>query len=387
MRRFLAAAYAFKFFDSFILIFPLYAVMFVDAGLSPIQISIVLLVWSVTTFVLQVPTGVLADRWPRRYVLAGAEAMLALCFVCWWAVPHFWGFLVGLVLWGLKSALAGGTYEALLYDELKAHGRQMDYPRVYGRSRAIQAGATVLAALGAALAARWGYGAALLASIAAVIVSTAMALIMPPAARVLETGDHDYIAHLKQGLATALADRTVLGILGFSALVLALGGALEEFWPIFGIKVGLSRPLIALFVGGQQTIQGLASLLAHRLMGVGRRWFYALFGLAGAMLVAAGLIFNAPAMAVLALYSGAMRLIDVSFEGRLQHAIPSDNRATVGSVKGFATQIGVSSLYLVMGPLAEATSYRTAFIACGCAGLAMGLVSLTLSARRAQSRG
>ena len=387
MRRFLAAIYAFKIFDSFILIFPLYAVMFVDAGMSPVEISIVLMVWSVVTFVMQVPAGVLADRWPRRYVLAAAQATLAACFIVWWLDPHFWGFLIGLALWGLKSALTGGTFEALLYDELKAAGRAMEYPRFYGRCRAIQAGATVAASVGAAAMARLGYGVALEASIAAVAVSAATVLTLPPAARALATTDRDYLAHLRQGLRFALADRSVLGILAFSAAVVALGATLEEFWPIFGAKVGLSRAWIALFVAGQQTIEATASLLAHRLSGVGRRWFHGLFALCGAALIGAALAFSAPAMAVLALYSGAMRLIDVSFEGRLQHAIPSDNRATIGSVKSFAAQIGIWALYLTMGPLAQATSYRMAFVACGAAGLVIGVALLVGSARVRQSPG
>src|ERR1700684_453103 len=119
MRRFLAAAYAFKFFDSFILIFPLYAVMFVDAGLTPVQISIVLIAWSATAFTLQIPSGVIADRWSRRHILACAQLARAAGFVVWLFYPHFWGFLVGLVLWGVKSAFTSGTFEALLYDELK----------------------------------------------------------------------------------------------------------------------------------------------------------------------------------------------------------------------------------------------------------------------------
>ena len=387
MRRFLAAAYAFKVFDSFILIFPLYAVMFVDAGLSPVEIAIVLMVWSGVTFVMQVPAGVLADRLPRRFVLAAAQATLALCFLVWWLDPHFWGFLIGLALWGLKSALAGGTFEALLYDELKSAGRAMEYPRIYGRCRAIQAGAVVAASIGAAAAARFGYGVALEASIAAVAVSAATALSMPPAARALATADRDYLAHLRQGLRFAFADRSVLGILAFAAAVVALGATLEEFWPIFGAKVGLSRAWIALFVGAQQTIEATASLTAHRLSGVGRRRFYGLILICGAGLIAAALAFSAPAMALLALYSGAMRLIDVSFEARLQNAIPSENRATIGSVKSFAAQIGIWALYLVMGPLAQATSYRTAFMVCGAVALSIGAACLAASARFRQSAG
>jgi hypothetical protein len=169
--------------------------------------------------------------------------------------------------------------------------------------------------------------------------------------------------------------------------VLALGGALEEFWPIFGIKVGLSRPLIALFVGGQSAVEMAASLIAHRVSRLASRWIYGLFTLSGAMLLGAAGLFSPPAMILLALYSGLLKMIDVVFEGRLQQAIPSDRRATIGSVKGFAGQIGVTGLYLGFGPLAQATSYRMAFGACGAAGLAIGLTYLASARGRMVRRG
>ena len=140
MTSFLARLSAFKFFDSFILIVPLYAVMFVDAGLTPVQISVALIAWSATAFTLQIPSGVIADRWSRRHILALAQLARAAGFVVWLLYPHFWGFLAGLVLWGIKSAFTSGTFEALLYDELKAQGRAHDYTRVYGRARAAKRG-------------------------------------------------------------------------------------------------------------------------------------------------------------------------------------------------------------------------------------------------------
>jgi len=56
-------------------------------------------------------------------------------------------------------------------------------------------------------------------------------------------------------------------------------------------------------------------------------------------------------------------------------------------VKSFAAQIGIWALYLTMGPLAQATSYRMAFVACGAAGLAIGVALLVGSARVRQSPG
>ena len=74
-RAFLARVYAFRFLDGFVLIYPLYTVMFAAKGLTPSQVAATLMAWSVTGFLLQIPMGVLADRFSRRWLMAGAEAL------------------------------------------------------------------------------------------------------------------------------------------------------------------------------------------------------------------------------------------------------------------------------------------------------------------------
>lgn len=69
MKKTLNAIYGFKFFDDFILIYPLYAVMFTDAGMQPWQLAALLMVWSATSIVLEIPSGAWADK-------------------CYWA--HYW---------------------------------------------------------------------------------------------------------------------------------------------------------------------------------------------------------------------------------------------------------------------------------------------------------
>lgn len=382
MKGFLARAYAFSFFDRFILIFPLYTVMFVDAGLTPVEITVCMTAWSITSFVLQVPSGVIADRRSRPHILALAQLVRGVGFGVWLLYPHFWGFFAGLQLWGLKSAFTSGTFEALLYDELKARGQAQDYVRVFGRTRAVQSAGVLLAAIGAAIAARSGYGAMLTASLVSVALASAAAFSLPPAPRAASAGGHDFLAHLRLGLVTSFGAPAVLSILAFSAIVLALGAALEEFWPIFGAKVGLSRSVISWFVGAQNAVELLVSLVAWRFAALPARGFYALVALGGSLLGAAGALFTAPAMVLLAAYSGVMKLVAVIFEGRLQHLIPSDARATIGSVKSFLGQIGITALYMGFGPLAQWASYQVAFAACGVVGICVGLAYLVLARLR-----
>ena len=77
-----------KALDAFVLIYPLYTVMFVAHGLTPVQVSATLMAWSITAFILQIPSGVLADRYSRRWILAGAQVLRVIGLLVWIASPR-----------------------------------------------------------------------------------------------------------------------------------------------------------------------------------------------------------------------------------------------------------------------------------------------------------
>ena len=382
MNAFLAKVYGFKFLDAFILIYPLYAVMFVDAGLSASQIGLTLAVWSVTAFALEIPAGVLADRWPRRAILSAAQLARAAGFAAWLMWPTFWGFLAGFLLWGVKSAFTSGTFEALVYDALKAEGREGDYTRIAGRAEAMQFVGILAASAATAALIGFGYRPVLMASIAGCGLAALVPLTFPRVARARAAGDRSYFSHLKLGLRQAAGDRVVLDLIVFIALALTFGGALEEFWAIFAIKAGLTRAGVALFIAAIAAAQAAASALAHRTAGANRRWFYGAFAFNGGLLILAAALFRPASVILLVAFSGAFKVIDVVFEARLQHAIPSESRATIASVKAFAVELAVTALLLSFGPLAQATSYRGAFLIFGGLIVALGAAYL---ARRVPS--
>ena len=55
--------------DEFMPIFPVYALLFAENGLSSVEISGLFVLWSVVTFVLEVPSGAWADTVSRRLLL------------------------------------------------------------------------------------------------------------------------------------------------------------------------------------------------------------------------------------------------------------------------------------------------------------------------------
>lgn len=362
---FLGRIYAFKFFDGFSLIYPLYAVMFVQHGLTPVQVSATLVAWSVTAFALQIPAGVLADRWPRRVLLACAQLARAVGFAVWILWPSFPGYLVGLMLWGVKSAFTNGTFEALVYDELAARDRQWDYARVVGRAQGINFASVLLASVGASAMMRFGYGAVIGASIVGGLAAGIAALSLPTTRRSLAVAPLNPLRHLREGFTFAVGHPVIPGLIGFMALTQMFGLALEAFWPVFGAEAGLTTAAVAIFVGAISASEATAAALAHRMRTAPRALFQAILLLNGALIALAAAVYRPWTVALVVVLCGLFKVIEVNFDARLHAVIPTESRATLASAKSFTVQVAMTLFLFGFGPLAQATSYRTAFISCG----------------------
>ena len=382
MGRLLLGACALRFLDAFVLIAPFYTLMFAERGLTPAQIGVVLASWSIMGLVLEVPCGVLADRVSRRWLLSAAQVVRCAGFLVWLAFPGFWGFLIGLMLWGLKSATLSGAFEAVIYDELKALGRESDYVRIFGRTQAARFSGVLAASLGAAAAASvLDYNAMIWASIASGLAAAGSALLLPPAPRSAATGRWGYFAHLKRGAVEAASLPGVPALILFIAGMQAVVYACADYWQLFGREVGLPKPGIALFTAGMAAVGSIAAGVAHRLRDVSALMLQLLLILAGTCVIAAAVIYQAWSIVLPIAYVAIYWLVDTNADARFQHALRPETRATVASVKGFAMQCGTSLLMLGFGVIAQGSAYRWAFLAYGAVLVLLGGGFALVSAR------
>jgi MFS family permease len=133
-RRFLRYYYLTTVCYDFVFAYAIYTVFFSLRGLTVFQISLLLSWWTVTSIVLEIPTGALADSWSRRKMLALAPLIKSFCFLTWFlAGGSFYLFALGFLLWSAGSSLSSGTSEALLYDTLVHYGKRDDYEKALGR--------------------------------------------------------------------------------------------------------------------------------------------------------------------------------------------------------------------------------------------------------------
>ncbi len=331
-------------------IYPLYALLFVDTGLTDAQISVLFAIWSAVGVVVEVPTGALADRFSRRSNLVAGGILTATGYAAWVLLPGFAGFALGFVLWGLGSSLVSGAAEALLYDGLAAAGAREHYARVNGWVNAAELVAQVPAALAAtALFALGGYQLAGWVSVGVALAAAGLAARLPEPPRDVvpeddEEEDLGYLATLRAGLSEAASRSAVRGVL-VAAMALAAFDAVEEYFPLMVAEWGVpvawvpiaDLPIVAAGV--------LGAVLAGRVARLSGMALGGLLAVSMALLGASGLLAHPAGIAGVALFYGGYRAVLVVVDARLQDRIGSRSRATVTSVAGLGTDLLTFGIY------------------------------------------
>ncbi|MEV4919477.1 MFS transporter [Streptomyces tirandamycinicus] len=431
VRRLERTLYLYAGLEDFVLLYPLYALLFAEHGLDTAEISSLFALWSLTALLVEVPSGVWADVVSRRLMTTVGPLLAAAGFALWVLFPSYGAYAAGFALWGVGGGLRSGAMEALVHDELERLGAASRYARVMGRAAAVSMASTAAATAVAAPAfARGGELLVGAASVTACLLCAAVGAALPehrvpaalraesakpakPAKTVktvktvksaesLKSADSaqsaksaqsansaksvklravrgTYAATLRAGLAEVRGSSRVRHALLLSVVAGSVWGALDEYVPLLAAATGAATATVPLLVLVVWVGVTLGSLLA----GPGERLSGRALGAAvaaGAAALAVGALSGGPGGFVLV---GAgflvFQLTDVLADARLQGAITGPSRATVTSLAGLGTGLTTLLVYGAYAGLSAHASHGTVFALLGLPYLA---VAVTLGRAR-----
>jgi MFS family permease len=103
-------------------------------GFSLVELGILEGVFHLTTFIMEIPTGIVADLWGRKLsrVLGRIVFLISLGIMFW--SYSFTLQLIGFVLTAIGYNLGSGAGEALLYDSMKELGIEAQYKKTAGKN-------------------------------------------------------------------------------------------------------------------------------------------------------------------------------------------------------------------------------------------------------------
>ena len=350
-------------------VFPFIVIYFLDLGFSFSQYFVLIGVWTAGTVFFEVPTGVVADSYSRKWsviaglVIAGASAV---------GLGLTESYPLLLVLFGLNGigfTFFSGAEDAWAIDNLYHHGRGDLIENFYAKNQAIMYLGMVAGPLAAgAIVAVWGirplwfvWGVGYLLTAAGL---TLMAEHYTPARRTSATALGQSFKQTGEALRLLTSDRN----LGFAFAVAAFIALLfldNGFWQPLLVDLELPVAGIGYVTAGAALVGAVMSLLIPRL---GRYDFR--------VLLASGIVTKMIILVVVPVLYGPRYLIASAmfialeatgtFEGPLlnpyiQQRLPSRLRATAVSIKSMIFKMIMGLGGITLGIIADRTSLRTVF--------------------------
>jgi MFS family permease len=332
---------------SLILWVPIWVVFLQGKGVALTQIGVLEgFAWLLTAF-LEVPTGAIADRWGRKASIALGGMLYALAMFLILAEALSPAFLLGYALWNSSMAFVSGADTALLYDTLKADGREDQAARQSGRYAAIQQGSQgVAAVIGAAIATVDITLCFTLCGVAA-LIATGLVVTMKEPPHVDEDGAArlGYWKNLQTAVGIAARRPVVRALLLLYATILTL--PLVVYYVLlqpYAVGVGLPIATLGIVVAGVQLTSVVASWLAYRATRYVALTTITAIGV-GLLILTQGLLGavpSIPSIGLVLLVALVPALLGPLLLARLNELIPSAQRATILSLSALMFELGLA---------------------------------------------
>lgn len=234
-------------------------------GITAVGVGIATAVFLAFNLIFDIPSGVLADRWSRKGVLAVSAIALGICSVLLGSSNGLLLYVIGEVFYGVYIVSTSGTYNALIYDSLHEEGRADQYSKFAGRAYALfLAGAGVANIASGFLAQQFSYRTAFFITVVSCLLNVLIILsIREPKFHKLEQKERV----LKQ-LGTVVAAIGRIHLLRALIIILTTLSIAElfksEFGQLYMLRYFSSPEIIGLLWAAYAFTWALGSLIAHR---------------------------------------------------------------------------------------------------------------------------
>lgn len=340
-------------------------------GISLFQVQILQSWFMFWLFVLEVPTGAIADKFGRKHSMALGGVVVTIAVLVYASMPNFAIFLLAEFLFAVAMALISGADSALLYDALKESGNEDQSKKIFGRAHSFHLlGMLIAGPVGSLIAAQFGLRAPTLASAIPFLLAAGVAWSIPEPKRGNTTSQSpNYLETVRGGL-SFLRHHRFARILTLNAILVS-AAVYYVVWFYQPILTELSVPIIyfgwlhAVLVGFEIIV---ASNFARfeRWFGSDQRYlnFTALVTVATFLLVA--LLPNLLTVLLFIIFAGGFGLTRLEYiTVILNKNIPSGQRATVLSSISMFRRFALFIINPIVGLLAT----RSLWLALALVGL------------------
>lgn len=364
MPRVIKLFYLQRFFHHLNFFWAIDKIFFSHSGINPFQISIILSLWCAYVLIFEVPSGAIADRWSRRWVMTIGSIFHTLSYLIWIFFSGFNWFLLGYLLRGTGSFLQSGTKEALVYDHLKNLGMADRYEKYNGYLWVITSLAFLIASLlSGLLADKFSFTLVLILTVITNVISTIFTVMMPDAPKSKSTQELSYWRFIIDAFKTAKKNPLLLQAIFYTMTVLAVDGVLDEYDQLYVTSIGLPLAGLGIWWGLRMGSEMLAGLVAHKIKFLGREKLLEYIAWISLVAITLSALINSILMIIiLAICFFFFSIAVILNEARMQSLIESHQRATISSINALTKESVAILIGLGFGYVATAVNPRIAML-------------------------
>lgn len=348
-------------------------------GMTLTQLGLLETIFHITSFLMEVPTGAVADIYGRRISRILGRLFSVISVVILLFSDSFVWFAGSFIITALSYNLESGAGDALIYDSMKELGVDNDYMRVSGNKEMIYQIAAIISFLAGGYLATRSYDMAFAITVAVGILTFGYAFLFvePTIGKKVFEGRirHQFIDQLKESI-RILRDQKRLGFLIlFSQFIMSFVTTVFFYLQNYMKGDGYSETAI----GALYAVTALGgAILAPQVYKI------------EAIIKERGILLYMPIITTLSLYgiafskwhflffipmSLAEGLIFIALGDYINKVIPSEHRATILSMASMAFSFFMITIFPLVGVIGDHFSLKTSFFAMAILATVLTLVN------------
>lgn len=355
-------------------------------GFDAASIGVMAAAYAAVVPLLEVPSGILADRWSRNWVMVCGSLALAASSLLGGLSTNVVTYILAAMILGVYFAMNSGTVDSVVYDVvLEETGSSDLYETWIGRVRMVESGAFVISALIGGVLAEWtSTRFTYFASVPFIVLAVLAFLRFDEPRLHRSTEPVSLRSHVAWTFRTMTRQRDVVRFMLLAALVALVSQLVFEFGPVWLVVLAAPAVLYGPYWAGLVATLGLGGYLVSKLR-LERRTTVVVLAVLGPPVAALLILSRSLTVVVIAQVVLALLLAVIGIHaGRLLHdAVPSTIRAGVASGVGTLSWVLFVPVSLVFGWLArEQGVHRSGWILTGTA-LVVSVLLVVSAFRRA----
>ncbi|MBL7160125.1 MAG: MFS transporter [Candidatus Aenigmarchaeota archaeon] len=360
--------YLLRFFRSFHMVSGVLIPFFTDWGnLNFTQVLFLQSWFLIWVFLLEIPTGTVADYLGRKTSLFFAGLVGTVGAIIYSSSPNFYVFMIGEFLFAMSVALMSGADQALIYDSLKKTKQTKISKEIFARYESLGVlGIMIAAPIGSYIGVNFGLQAPMLLMSIPMLLSVIISLTLKEPSSKARIESKRYLNILKEGTRYFFKHK----ILKILALDMVIIGVVSYFiiWlyqPLIR-NIGISIIYFGLIHAAVCFVEILIMNNFRKLeniLGSKKRLIFLSAFIPGIMFIVAGLTTFLPLLLLSILLIGGFGLTRrILFASYFNKYIPSDKRATVLSTISMFRTFAIAIVNPFVGMLTDWSLYYTAIL-------------------------